>query len=158
MGCGYWDGLTKRLYSIYDQERANQMAVSDFKDPRSEWYMKATSQDHVEREERMWSDAMHFRDMARVQGDLLREQQERDAERRLWEEKEAEFRAQALSADEQRDHMIGRASGALWKIRQNERTAEQLKRDRNVAVEELEKIKEKFERVRKRRGKPDYNQ
>ena len=38
MGTGYWDGLTKRLYSIYDQERANQMAVSDFKDPRSEWY------------------------------------------------------------------------------------------------------------------------
>lgn len=138
---------------------------------------------------------MHFRDMARVQADLLREQQERDAERKLWEEKETEFRNQVLSADErrhhalhnnvsryelariaamerryhrilqtlaearaERDHMVGRASGALWKIRQNERTAEQLKRDRNVAVEELNQIKEKFDRIRKRRGKPDYNQ
>ena len=29
-----------------------------------------------------------------VQADLLREQQERDAERKLWEEKETEFRNQ----------------------------------------------------------------
>merc|ERR1719316_1621488 len=42
----------------------------------------------------------------------------------------------------ERDQMIGRASAALWKIRQNQRNEQQLKRDRNVAVDELEKIKE----------------
>merc|ERR1719359_1062781 len=97
---GYWYALAKRLYAIFDRNRDNNLPISDFSDPRSDWYLNATTQDHVEREERMWSDALHFRDMGRLQADLLREQQERDAERRLWEDKEVEYVRQIRSAVE----------------------------------------------------------
>ena len=47
--------LAKRLFAIFDTMRGNNLPLADFSDPRSDWYLNATAQDHVEREERMWS-------------------------------------------------------------------------------------------------------
>merc|ERR1719379_996582 len=76
-------------------DMAGELKIDDLTDAkRNEWYARATVQDHVEREEREWSDALHFKDMLRRREELHREHHEREAERKLWEEKEEALRAQ----------------------------------------------------------------
>ena len=84
LDCGYLESLSAQLFSILDIDRKNSLTCNQILDVAEDYIYVPITQDHIEREQRIWAEKQWQNEIAELQKEILSLQMEdRNKEKQL---------------------------------------------------------------------------